>query len=89
MTKEEQEQLTLEIDHIFESGANGMRVYEMVKNFIDSRNVVNKNFDLPLVSEPKELLFAFIAEVKKEFADTNLDYLDFIAYRVLKTNKLN
>ncbi len=32
-----------------------------------------------------ELLFAFITEVKKEFADQNWDYLDFIADRVLKS----
>ena len=49
-------------------------------------DVVNKNFDLALVSGRSELLFAFIAEVKKEFADQNWDYLDFIAERVLKAN---
>jgi hypothetical protein len=38
------------------------------------------------VSGRSELLFAFIAEVKKEFADQNWDYLDFIAERVLKAN---
>lgn len=49
-------------------------------------DVVNKNFDLALVSGRSELLFAFITEVKKEFADQNWDYLDFIADRVLKSN---
>ena len=49
-------------------------------------DVVNKNFDLALVSGRSELLFAFIAEVKKEFADQNWDYLDFIAERVIKAN---
>jgi hypothetical protein len=48
--------------------------------------VVNKNFDLALVSERSKLLFAFIAEVKKEFADENWDYLDFIAERALKAD---
>ena len=40
----------------------------------------------PIVSGQSELLFAFIAEIKKEFADQNWDYLDFIAERVLKAN---
>ena len=32
----------------------------------------------------KELLGAFIAEIKKEFTDENWDYLEFIKDRVLK-----
>jgi len=35
------------------------------------------------VSRRSELLFAFIAEIKSEFADQNWDYLDFIAERVI------
>lgn len=50
MTQQEKEQLKLEIDHIFESGANEIRIFEMVVNFIDSRNGVNKNFVLADVS---------------------------------------
>ena len=46
MTQQDKEQLKLEIDHIFESGANEIRIFEMVVNFIDSRNGVNKNFAL-------------------------------------------
>ena len=46
MTQQDKEQLKLEIEHIFESGANEIRIFEMVVNFIDSRNVVNKNFVL-------------------------------------------
>ena len=48
--------------------------------------VASKNLVKPDVSGRSELLFAFIAEVKKEFADQNWDYLDFIAERVLKAN---
>ena len=44
MTEQDKEQLKLEIDHIFESGANEIRIFEMVVNLIDSRNGVNKNF---------------------------------------------
>lgn len=46
MTQQDKEQLKLEIDHIFESGANEIRIFEMVVSFIDSRNGVNKNFVL-------------------------------------------
>jgi hypothetical protein len=37
MTKEDKEQLNIEISHIFESGANHLRIFEMVENFIDKR----------------------------------------------------
>ena len=50
MTQQDKDQLKLEIDHIFESGANEIRIFEMVVNFIDSRNGVNKNFVLVDVS---------------------------------------
>lgn len=50
MTQQDKEQLKLEIDHIFESGANEIRIFKMVVNFIDSRNGVNKNFVLSDVS---------------------------------------
>lgn len=50
MTQQDKEQLKLEINHIFESGANEIRIFEMVVNFIDSRNGVNKNFVLADVS---------------------------------------
>ena len=33
----EQEQLKVEIQHIFDSGANEIRILEMVKSFINSR----------------------------------------------------
>lgn len=38
MTQQDKEQLKLEIDHIFESGANEIRIFRMVVNFIDSRS---------------------------------------------------
>ena len=39
VTIEEENQLKMEIEHIFESGANEKRVFEMVKNFINRRNL--------------------------------------------------
>lgn len=41
MLEKEQQELKNEIQHIFDSGANEIRIFEMVKMFIDSRNVVN------------------------------------------------
>jgi len=54
MTQQDKEQLKLEIDHIFESGANEIRIFEMVVNFIDSRNGVNKNF---VLADDSDMLF--------------------------------
>jgi hypothetical protein len=45
----EKEQLKMEIQHIFDSGANEIRIFEMVKSFIESRNGVN-NLTIPVVS---------------------------------------
>ena len=50
MTKEEQEELKNEIQHIFDSGANEIRIFEMVKMFIDNRSVVN-NLPIDSVSD--------------------------------------
>jgi len=62
MTQQDKEQLKIEIDHIFESGANEMRILEMVTNFIDSRksytegqmdNAYNKGFKDAMVKYRK------------------------------------
>lgn len=42
MNEVEKEQLRVEIKHIFDSGANEIRIFEMVKSFIESRNGINK-----------------------------------------------
>ncbi len=42
MNEVEKEQLRVEIKHIFDSGANEIRVFEMVKSFIESRSGINK-----------------------------------------------
>jgi len=42
MNEVEKEQLRVEIEHIFDSGANEIRIFEMVKSFIESRNGINK-----------------------------------------------
>ncbi len=38
----EAEQLKMEIAHIFESGANEIRIFEMVKSFTERQSQVNK-----------------------------------------------
>ena len=42
MNQVEAEQLRMEIAHIFESGANEIRIFEMVKSFTERRSQVNK-----------------------------------------------
>ena len=59
---------------------------DVKRRVLEALDEANKNFVQPDVSGRSELLFAFITEVKKEFADQNWDYLDFIAKRVLKAN---
>lgn len=82
---------------LFEDGSMLIRDYkgyeQMLMNegtFIaivdETIEAVKNNIVLPDVIGRSELLFAFIAEVKKEFADQNWDYLDFIAERFLKAN---
>ena len=53
MTEEDKKQLHFEIDCIFESGANEIRIFEMVKLFIEQRSLINT---LPIhdVSKPLE-----------------------------------
>jgi len=53
MTQQDKEQLKIEIDHIFESGANEMRILEMVTNFIDSRIKGLKN---EMIQDTREYL---------------------------------
>lgn len=37
MTEQDEKQLLLEIEHIFDSGANELRVFNMVKAFVEKR----------------------------------------------------
>lgn len=42
MTQNELDELKIEIKHIFESGANEIRIFEMVKSFTERQSQVNK-----------------------------------------------
>jgi hypothetical protein len=59
---------------------SGNQKVEWLVNFIEKREQALSQHD---VSRRSELLFAFITEIKSEFADQNWDYLDFIAERVI------
>lgn len=64
MNEIEKEQLRMEIQHIFDSGANEIRIFEMVKRFIESRNGANK---LPIqgVSNIRELFIDLLTSLEK------------------------
>ena len=44
MKKQDIEQLKLEIQHIWETGPNEVRILEMVKFFIDKRNLIEERY---------------------------------------------
>ncbi len=43
MTEQDKKQLGLEIKHIFDSGANAVRVFETMVRFIDNRNLIKNH----------------------------------------------
>lgn len=51
MNEIEKEQLKMEIQHIFDSGANELRVFEMVKSFIETKNGVNRIQDVKIARQ--------------------------------------
>ena len=53
MTEQDKQQLNLEISHIFESGANHERIFNMVEMFIDRRY---QALTIPVVVVPKGTL---------------------------------
>jgi hypothetical protein len=64
LTTKDTKELKLEIDHIFESGANEIRIFQMVKNFIDSRNEPHPNKSRNKAKAPKKAVKK--ASVKSE-----------------------
>ena len=48
-------QLKTEIDHIFDSGTNELRIYDMVINFIDSRYKNNVILSKELKKQKEEI----------------------------------
>lgn len=68
---EEQIQLKKEISHICDSGVNEIRIFEMVNNFINSRESTQNNSALllPVKSKIDEII---TDEVKRQYG-TNYD----------------
>ena len=51
MNSIEKEQLRVEIQHIFASGANEMRIFEMIKSFLQSRPTITVSDKLTMRDE--------------------------------------
>jgi len=88
MTKDEKEELELEIQHIFDSGANEIRIFEMVVNFIDSRQGTfhtQEPIDPPLQLTKLEH-FSGLAMVG--FSRLDLNYSDCAEYSVKSAKAL-
>jgi len=47
MTDQDKKQLWIEIEHIFDSGANEIRVFNMVESFIEKRYLIPKQQKQP------------------------------------------
>lgn len=82
MDKVTEDQLKLEIAHIFDSGANEMRIFEMVKNFIDKRNLINRNDDVTLFFDNQLSIFRQMVKESKTSSeqDVNLRFCDATSY---------
>ena len=68
MTEQDLKQLNIEVQHIFDSGANEIRIIEMVKEFIRRRDEANK---LPInhVSETAIKESTYLWGKSKNFSD--------------------
>lgn len=67
MTELQEKQLKQEIQYIFDSGANEIRVLEMVKNFINNRHGELKTSPIPVVNND-----ALILKIRKLEAENKL-----------------
>lgn len=86
MKQTDLDQLKIEIDHIFESGANEIRVFEMVKNFIDNRNLISEkvNINIPYCRVNVELNdITALMRIRNYFGENDKTQLEHIAYDIL------
>ena len=68
----EKEQLKLEIQHIFDSGANEIRIFEMVKSFIESRPIITNPEKLSIRDEfAKSALMGLVAKHGTPFGESS------------------
>jgi DNA-binding ferritin-like protein len=74
--------LELETFNTSDEAGNNYKVVEDC-DFDEIAEKIVKLFAISVVSNRRELLFAFIKDWKEEFKDENWDYLDFMAERFL------
>ena len=97
MTEQDKEQLNIEISHIFESGANHLRIFEMVENFIDKRykainythccTELNHDFS---IGDDAWLVEKKIVEINDFCASPNrMEIIDDGKYRLVDIDQLN
>ena len=68
----EKEQLKVEIQHIFDSGANERRIFEMVKSFIESRPIITNPEKLSIRDEfAKSALMGLVAKLGTPFGESS------------------
>jgi len=60
MTQRDKDQLELEVQHIFDSGANEMRIMEMVERFVDNRYISKEFVGMIQVEEEIEVVFEIL-----------------------------
>ncbi len=80
MNTKDKQQLKLEIAHIFDSGANEIRVFEMVKNFIQKRYESTDSLLIPADAHSFEV-FAI-----KDSTDSPTGKQAFIGFKLKNNN---
>lgn len=76
MTQVDEENLKKEIQHIFDSGANEIRIFEMVKLFIQSQNMNNMSSSSLFSSCSNERVDEIEEKVNRLIEFTGLNTLD-------------
>ena len=73
----EKEQLRVEIQHIFDSGANEVRIFEMVKSFIESRPIITKSDELTMRDKFSAKAMQGILSNNEMWMDIRIDKRNF------------
>ena len=80
MTKKNETELKNEIAHIFNSGANETRVFEMVKIFISRRyeaiNFTGSSLELPDLKDVNDELYKVSNNLKTDHKQTEVNYYE-------------
>ena len=79
------EQLELEVQHIFDSGANEVRVYNMIQAFIEKRG---KALFIPIVVDSEVELVCDTCDKPAEFVEKKCCECAYADLQQVKTNYL-